>query len=316
MSYTKAKNSEVDETKGNTRYIHWESLQGMVECARADQFCAANPEHHISNESMFNAWINEDESQSKPQFYVGPHWYKQGIRFADILKMNTHPNLNEYMNEMHKFETKNLEGFVAKKKRRRKRIREEGESVSIDHYVDDPNLCMTEIYTDRVASNICGFIDLVSEVGGNSNMSSEQLENSGLAASALADALEDIGYRVRIIMAHKVTEQDPRAAHNVNIYTCIIKHYNEPLDMGRVGFTIGTGGFYRTVMFSTYAKCALERVARSLGAAVEIKESDLKKLPVDISENSVMLPRMRSREEAERFVKKTIEEKRKEAEAA
>lgn len=163
-------------------------------------------------------------------------------------------------------DVKKLEGLAEKVRnllpplgfgRRKRRFGREGDELDIDRWLDGKE----EPWVDynRSGQKPSPYITLVGQFGGNCNITPEQMFWTGSAAAALTDALENVGFRVRLIAANKnnqgsgdVEMKDGGRKHfddRVALRVIELKGYDEPLRLGPVAFAVCHAGFFRTIGF-------------------------------------------------------------------
>ncbi len=138
--------------------------------------------------------------------------------------------------------------------------------------------------------------------GGLRNVSPEQMFWQGAAACALVDALEEAGYRVRVIANNWSVVV--RQANLKALIRVVIKDFSEPQQPDAMAAVLAHAGIYRTFGFMAKEQVRLH-VGTSHGHTLGITRELLEALN-DGSEQSLILDKAYSREAAVVALKKVV----------
>ena len=105
--------------------------------------------------------------------------------------------------------------------------------------------------------------------GGNANITSEGMFWTGAVAIAMADLLEDAGYRVSLVAADGGTGTDPLTHKSIRTLTVVCaKDFDEPLNPSAMAALMCHAGIYRSYGF--YAILTMDvNVPHGFGSAAE-----------------------------------------------
>jgi hypothetical protein len=250
------------------------------------------PEHenegftHVNSEEMLN---------SKRPFYVG-QW---GKTVKEVLEIEAHPEPEQFREEYKQFQ-QHLKKVEGKQTRTRRRYSPEEGELCIDRMRTGSKTPFIQKYKSTERTPTSGkFAKIIVEIGGSSSIENKNLENAGLAAAAISDHLESQGTKTEILAAHLTIETHRGKIETLR--TIQLKHTNERLDIARIGFSIGTGQFFRTQFFRYIATTTHKALKQNMGYSQSIKPHHLKTLKG--AENIIFIPRLTSREQAEQFCK-------------
>jgi hypothetical protein len=138
--------------------------------------------------------------------------------------------------------------------------------------------------------------------GGLRNVTAKQMFWQGAAVCALVDALEEAGYRVRVI-ANNWSVVD-RQANFKALIRVVIKDFPEPLQLDAMAAVLAHAGIYRTLGFMAKEQVRLQ-VDTGHGSTREIT-GELMEALNDGSEQSLILNKAYSREAAIVALKKVV----------
>lgn len=138
--------------------------------------------------------------------------------------------------------------------------------------------------------------------GGLVSVSADQLFWQGAAACALADSLEESGYRVRII-AHNWSRVVKRADLRM-LVRVVVKDFDEPMRLDAMAAVLAHAGIYRTFGFMAKQQSRLP-VDSGHGSTCAITPQLLEALN-DGSEQSLILDKAYSREAAVLALRKVV----------
>ena len=309
MSYIQAAYSDTDVIVNDVRYIHWHCLSAYVKGAYKGQLCAKTDHQRAKNEARFNGL-----KQQTREWALGDWHSKFGYKGEDVMKLRTHPMMDKFEKELKLFNAENLENITARR-RKRKRIYTEDNGEYDYERAQETDFCMQDWKPRYIQAQAHGLIDVVCEFGGSARLSNSDLENSGLAACAMTDALETMGYSVRVVCVKRGDGLDvSQKTYSGNVcQSYIIKDYGEALNIGRVGLALATGQFYRCTAFAAMVKLCIGLAQKSLGAPVRCGLDDINKMSWGVSNNCILIERMVTRASAADAVKKFIERKKKQA---
>jgi hypothetical protein len=258
---------------------------------------------------LHNENNREQYAKQTCSWALGTDLKKGGLTTArKALDTISHPCLDAFGETLKTFEAEDLDGFTSQKPMPRIAYYEEAEEIDCERIYSDPDLCMFQFERDETVDSLsAGFIDIVAEIGATGQYENHEIQNAGLAACALADGLENMGYRTRIVGFNRSEGVDPAEGKYLT-FSFTAKEYDEPLDVGRVGWMIGTGAFYRCNVFCAKTMVCHGEVDYGLGASVSTPKSVVAKMPFDVSEHFIFCPRMTRKDRAIEFVKDMIEE--------
>lgn len=148
-------------------------------------------------------------------------------------------------------------------KRRRTRFSDDGPDLNLDRYLDGADQCWNVRRRLPVPT-----VDVTVDIGGNAHVDADALFWRGAAAVALSDALENAGYRVRLLALSSVRR--PWQSSDPNLLTRVrLKDYAEPLRPGHLAGAICTTALFRIGVF--HAILAADEEANSgLGQSRDI----------------------------------------------
>lgn len=193
--------------------------------------------------------------------------------------------------------------------RRKRRFARDGDELDIDRWMDGKE----EPWVDynRSGQKPSPYITLVGHFGGNCNVTPDKMFWAGAAAAAMTDALEDAGFRVRLLAAAPcwygdgyVCTRDGKKSGSLydNFFSTTViklKDYDEPLRLGPVSFGMCHAGFFRTVGFGLILQSSLWDVGGGLGSQRQFCEDDISCVT---SENALLIPSCNNLEEAVKAV--------------
>jgi len=307
--YIKAAYSDTDRIIDGERYIHWDCLSAYVNCARTGHLSAKTKHQQEQNGSYF-----EKFKRVSKDFFMGDWHKKLGYKGVDVMKLTIHPFMKEFEEELKRFNADKLDNITARRRKRRRIYTEDRGEYDYERG-EETDFCMQDWKPRYVDAKAHGLIDIVCEFGGTKDLKNHQLENSGLAACEMADALETMGYSVRIVCVNlsKKLDVQQKTYDGTVCQSFIVKNYGESLSIGRVGLALATGQFYRTTGFAVKTKVCIGKAKRGLGRSAKCSLSHISNMSWGVSNNCIIFERMTDRDLAAAAVKKFIERKKQQA---
>lgn len=276
--------------KNDLRIVEWESLEDFHTCVRRVTYHC--PDKNLSHLRDVMRGHLQQEAEVNNHWRYGDYG-KDGVWWNNT---TTHPNVDEFVERYRKFGAGEYLGESMHKRRHRVFSEDDGDYIFERAGSDRP--FESQRFHQEVSQRR-GQIDVLCEFGGNCGLSNDQLENAGFAACALCDRLESDGFRVRIIGGYYSSDEGG-AAGGPTIRTMILKHHDEPLDIGRVGLVLACGPFYRCAVFRAIILTTRQTYS-TLGTPAKVSMEQFKHL--DLSPTVILVPRMLSKEAAIAFVK-------------
>lgn len=196
--------------------------------------------------------------------------------------------------------------------RKRRRIRSEDGGDDIDY--DRLHGGESEFWIDTIRKQVSGTqtLTIMVNVAGSRDVPFNDLFWRGAAAVALADKLENAGYRVEIIAASLLTHlymkrKNSKRGEGYSFISTRLKEAQDPLDIDALAVAT-SGWFFRSVHFQGHAVCG-KPLIEHIGYPCHLRETDSKvQEAVGHGSRLISLDDIFDKKSAVDFIKKTLME--------